>query len=228
MELPQIHLLIESYRKEHISAPRLVKNGMAFEYDEQSLETVVILKLVRSAQALTALAILGESGLFPDMGAALRGFYDCVEDIYFLLEAYPNKPSKHIEQFIKNFFEGTIDGYLNGPTHQVQRDKIRSAHVRVLKGAHDDAGQKLLERMYKTFSGYTHAGYAHIMEVYNGHTDSFNLGGVPSEELRRKWREHYDIACNALLMAGAYSAQKFGKKEYYEAMMKGVTRTDEN
>jgi hypothetical protein len=223
MELSQIHILIESYRKEVLGAPRLVKDKTAFEYDERSLATVVILKLIRAAQGLSALRLLCEAGLFPDMGASLRGLYDCVDEIYFLLEDYPNEYSQHVEQFIQNFFEGTIDGYLGATTHQVQRDKIRSAHVRVLKGQHDDAAQKLLERIYKTFSGYTHAGYAHILEVYNGGTDSFNLTGVPSEVVRRGWQEHYDIACNAVLMAGAFSAQKFGKNDYYGAMMKAVT-----
>jgi hypothetical protein len=60
------------------------------------------------------------------------------------------------------------------------------------------------------------------MEVYNGGQDSFNLGGVPSEKVRKGWAEHFVLACNAVLMAAGFAAQKLGKQEYYEAMMKSV------
>jgi hypothetical protein len=222
MDLNRIHILMESFRKEVLGAPRWVASKHVFEYDKQSVETVVMLKLVRAAQGLSALQLLCRAGLFIDMGSSLRCVNDCIDEIYFLLETYPEKSSAHVEQFIKNFFEGTIDGYLDITTHQVQRDKIRSARVRVLKDRHDDAMQRLLERIYKAFCGYTHAGYANIMEVYNGSQDSFNLDGVPSEEVRRGWAEHFTLACSALLMAGVFAAQRFGKQEYYEVMMKGA------
>lgn len=222
MELNRIHILIESFRKEVLGAPNWVADKHAFEYGVHSIITVVVLKLIRAAQGLSTLELLCQAGLFIDMGSSLRGVNDCVEEVYFLLESYPEKPSAHVEQFIRNFFEGTIDRYLDTTTHQVQRDKIRSARVRVLKGSHEDATQKLLERIYKTFCGYTHAGYANIMEVYNGAQDSFNLDGVPSEEVRRGWAEHFVLACNAVLMAGAFAAQKLGKQEYSMTMMNGI------
>lgn len=222
MNLNRIHILIESFRKEMMSAPKWVADKRVFEYGQQSVETVVVLKLIRAAQGLSTLQLLCRAGLFIDMGSSLRGVNDCVEEVYFLLEVYPAKPSSHVQQFIKNFFEGTIDGYLDVTTHQVSREKIRSARVRVLKGSQDDAMQKLLERIYQTFCGYTHAGYANIMEVYNGSQDTFNLGGVPSDKARASWAEHFSLACNAVLMAGAFAARKFDKKEYYEAMMKNL------
>jgi hypothetical protein len=43
--------------------------------------------------------------------------------------------------------------------------------VRVLTGGADT--RKRLENIYKTFCGYVHANYAHIMEVYNGTTRNF-------------------------------------------------------
>lgn len=221
MTLDRIHILIESFRKEVIGVPQWIVGKRAFEYGRQSVETVVLLKLVRAAQGLSALRLLCLAGLFIDMGSSLRGVYDCVEEIYFLLENYPSTPSTHVKQFMKNFFEGTIDGYLDINTPQVQRDKIRSARVRILKGSHDDATQKLVERVYQTFCGYTHSGYANIMEVYNGAQDSFNLDGIRSKTVRESWDEHFGLACNAVLMAGAFAAQRLGKHEYYDAMLSG-------
>jgi hypothetical protein len=222
MDLHRVHLLIESFRKEVLGAPAWVEDKHAFEYGRQSVETVVVLKLIRAAQGLSTLGLLCRAGLFIDMGSSLRGVNDCVDEIYFLLENYGEKPTAHVEQFIKNFFEGTIDGFLDTTTHQVPREKIRSARVRILKGSHDDAAQKLLERIYKTFSGYTHAGYAHIMEVYNGRLDNFNLSGVPVEKAHGGWSEHFVVACNSVLMAAAFAARKFGKEEIFEAMIKEV------
>lgn len=223
MELHRIHILIESFRKEMLGAPQWVASKQVFEYEEKSVETVVLLKLVRAAHGLSALQLLCRAGLFIDMGSSIRCLNDCIEEVFFLLESYPKKPSVHVEQFIKNFFEGTIDGYLDIPTHQVQRDKIRSAFVRVLKGGHDDAMQKLLVRVHQAFCGYTHASYAHIMEIYEGSQDCFDLDGVPSEGVRRGWAEHFELACSRLLGAGAFAAQKFGKPKYFEEMMRGVT-----
>jgi hypothetical protein len=222
MDLDRAHILIESFRKELFGAPKWQEKKEAFEYEHKSIETVVILKLIRAAQGLTALDILCKAGLSIDLGASIRGIYDAVEEVYFLLESYPDKPSNHVEQFVQNFFENTADGYLDTTTHQVARDKIRNARVRILAGRHDDATQKLLERIYKTFCGYTHASYVHIMEIYNGQEDSFNLAGIPSVRKRRQWAEHVGLSCNAVLMAAAFTAQKRGKSHYFDAMMEAA------
>jgi len=50
--------------------------------------------------------------------------------------------------------------------------------VRVLKGSQDEETRTMTAKIYKTFCGYVHANYAHIMEIYNGNTCSFNLAGV--------------------------------------------------
>lgn len=222
MDLKRINILVESFRKDTIGAPRWAERSNAFEYPNQSIEIVVVLKLIRATQGLSALQLLCNAGLFIDMGSSLRGVNDCVEEVYFLLESYPGRTSGHVEQFVKNFFEGTVDGFLDSTTHQVQREKIRAACVRVLKGRHDDTTQKMLERIYRAFSGYIHAGYSNVMEVYNGAQDCFNLSGVPSEVVRKSWQEHFNLACNAVLMASAFAAQKFGKQSYCDAMMKDI------
>ena len=71
--------------------------------------------------------------------------------------------------------------------------------VRVLKGRHDDKMAEMTEKIYKTFCGYVHANYAHIMEVYNGSTCDFNLAGVPSVKQRQMQMEYVEVIANSVL-----------------------------
>ena len=67
-----------------------------------------------------------------------------------------------------------------------------------------------MDNIYKTFSGYVHASYAHIMEIYNGHTQDFNLAGVPSIKQRQMRMEFIEQATDAVLHAAAFAAYRFG------------------
>ena len=154
------------------------------------------------------------SGLFIDFGVIIRCVYDCEAEAYFLLEQFPNT-SLNVDKFVKSFFENTIDGYLSTETPSVPTDKIKSAMVRVLKGSQDEETRKVVDRIYKTFCGYVHANYAHIMEVYNGSTRDFNLRGVASLEERQKRIEHVDLAANRILHAAAFIAHTLGLKDLH-------------
>jgi hypothetical protein len=182
-----------------------------YEYIEHSAKVVAILKLVRAAHGVAASEILRLNGFFIDLGMVTRGVFDSVEEIYFLLEQYPNA-SRHVDQFVKAFFEASIDGYLSAKTNDVLKKHIRSARVRCLKGAHDQQTQDLLERIFKTFSGYVHGKYAHVMEVYGG-TPDFNLSGVPSAAERLKRAEHVVLQANSVIHAALFAAQKLGLLE---------------
>jgi len=136
----------------------------------------------------------------------MRCVNDCRMEIYFLLENFP-KSSENVDKFVKSFFETTMDGYLTAETHVVQNKKIRNAMVRVMKGQHDEETSQTIERVYKTFSGYVHANYAHIMEVYNGATRDFNLNGVPEAQQRLMRQETVEIAANSVLHMTAFIAR---------------------
>jgi len=198
--------LIERLRQESIGDPQWMPLTYTYEYAEHSAKVVAILKLVRAARGVAALEILRLNGLFIDFGMVTRGVLDSVEEVYFILEQYPIK-SKHVEQFVSAFFESNISGHLSTTTNEVLRKRIRSARVRCLKGAHDQATQDLLERIFKTFSGYVHAKYAHVMEVYGG-APNFNLSGVPSAAEKLKRAEHVVLQANSVIHAALFAAQK--------------------
>jgi hypothetical protein len=199
--------VVERLRQASIGNPQWMPITQSYEYTEHSARVVAVLKLVRAAHGVEALEILRLNGLFLDLGMVTRGVSDAVEEVYFLLEQYPNR-SGHVDQFVKAFFESDIRGYLSAATNDVLKKHIRNARVRCLKGAHDQATQDLLERIFKTFSGYVHAKYAHVMEVYGGGT-GFNLGGVPNAAERLKRAEHVAIQANSIIHAALFAAQKF-------------------
>jgi hypothetical protein len=212
MNLDQLFILVERLRKEAIGEPKWINEKHVYEYQDHSAKVVAVLKVVRAAQGVHTLDLLCRSGLFIDFGVIIRCVYDCEAEAYFLLEQFPNT-SLNVDKFVKSFFENTIDGYLSTETPSVPTDKIKSAMVRVLKGSQDEETRKVVDRIYKTFCGYVHANYAHIMEVYNGSTRDFNLRGVASLEERQKRIEHVDLAANRILHAAAFIAHTLGLKD---------------
>lgn len=211
MRLDQLLPLIERLRIEAIGTPDFVSETHAYVFREQSAKVVAVLKLIRAAQGLTAMKVLCQAGMFIDFGVTIRCVDDCVSEVYFLLETYPNT-SSNIDKFVKGFFQSAmlIDGHLSPTTPPVETAKIRSARVRYLKGNHDEATHQLLTRVYKTFSGYVHANYAQIMETFGGPARNFNLAGIPSID-ERGWRmEYVDVETDAVFHAAVFIARTLG------------------
>ena len=177
--LNQLSILAERLRKDAIGDPKWIEEKQAYEYQDHSAKVVAVLKLIRAAHGVNATSLLCRSGLFIDFGAIIRCVNDCVEEVYFLLEEFP-KTSGKVDKFVKAFFYSTIDRFLSNKTPLVPRQKIRNAMIRILKDRHDDQMATMMNDIYKTFCGYIHADYAHIMEVYEGRSRNFNLAGVPS------------------------------------------------
>ena len=221
MDLPLLASLIERLRAASIGDPEWVSSKHAFEYSAQSVEVVVVLKLVRATQGIHALERLCRSGLFVDMGVIYRCVEDCISEIYFLLEQYPEK-SGHVEKFMKKFFSKTIDGHLSSEEEPVQTKKIHSAMIRSLTGREQDERIKgHLTTIYKTFSGYTHAGYAHIMQMFGGPAKnmSFNISGIPSHQQKDMHMELVVEAYKSVLYTIAHTARIFGLKELHRDVM---------
>lgn len=207
MRLDQLLPLVERLRIEAIGAPDFVSETQAYLYKEQSATVVAVLKIIRATQGLSAMKLLCEFGLFIDFGVTIRCVHDCIDEVYFLLEGFPNT-SSNVDKFVKGFFESTmtIHGHLSQTTPAVETSKIRSARVRYLKGEHDEAARQLLDRIYKTFSGYVHANCAQIMETFGGPARNFNLAGILSIEERQKRMEYVGLETDAVFQAASYVA----------------------
>jgi hypothetical protein len=214
-KLYQIQRWTEALQRKVIGEPQWIKEKATFEYPEVTVEVVSILKLTRAVQSLKSLELLCSNGLFIDMGTIYRCVADCISEIYFLLEKYPEKSSL-VEKFIANFSQATIDRHLAPGTEQVLSKKVHNAMARVLsKSENNHQVQETIKRIYKTFSGYVHANYSHIMQVYGGSGGnlSFNLGGVPSDSQKLVHFQLVDQTIISVQQVIAFMAGTFGQYE---------------
>ena len=98
--------------------------------------------------------------------------------------------------------------------------------MRVLKGAHDERTRTILDSIYKAFSGYVHANYAHILEVYDGGARDFNLAGVASVQQRQMRMEYVELSAVSVLHAAAFVAHNLGLKELHHDIAGAIKRHD--
>ena len=198
--------LAEKLRENTVGNPVWVREKGVYEYANETIEVVVILKLLRAVQGIKGQLVLCNEGLLFDISTLYRCVNDCAEEIYFLLEKYPNQ-SSHVKQFIKNFFEHTIDSCASTETNEVMKKKIHSANVRCLTGQdiNEDIRQSL-SRIHKIYSGYVHASYSHIMQNYGGEylSESFNLLGITSEQEKLKQSQIVRSAYITILLSMIY------------------------
>ncbi len=80
-----------------------------FIYPQVTAVHVAFLKAVRAVQSLHSLHILSSQGLLIDCGTILRCLFDCHNEIYFLLEAYPSV-SKDVRRFVQHFASTSLVG----------------------------------------------------------------------------------------------------------------------
>jgi len=216
-KLHQIQQWTETLQRKVIGEPRWIEEKKVFEYPKVTVEVVSILKLIRAVQSLRSLDLLCSNGLFIDMGTIYRCVADCISEIYFLLEKYPEK-SDLVEKFIANFSQTTIDQNLNSKTEFILSKKIHSATVRILsESKNNHQVQEIIRRIYKAFSGYVHSNYSHIMQIYGGPGEnfSFNLGGVPSDNQKLIHFQLFDQTMISVRHVIAFMANIFGQHELY-------------
>jgi hypothetical protein len=222
MKLKELSELAEKLRKNVIGDPVLDEDKDVFEYSEKTIEVVVILKLLRAVQGVKSQILLCQNGLFTDMGALHRCVDDCDEEVYFLLEEYP-KASEYVDQFIKSFFEHTIDGYDSAKTPAVSKKIKRSAALSFKRAQIVDEelirqSEKLIrmsQKKYKNLCGYIHADYAPIMATYGGifPNQSFNLLGVSSVPHKELYMQLANLSYITVLRCMSFVCSTFDQKE---------------
>lgn len=220
IRLEKLFSLTEGLRRQAIGEPVWIPEKEVFEYPTRSVVVAAVLKAIRAANGVRALQVLCKSGLFIDMGVIYRCIDDCANEVLFLLEEFP-KTSTNVDRFVTAFFEGTIDGFLSAETEAVPTKKIRSAVVRILNNnGQDEETRVRLERVHRTFSGYVHASYANVLEIYDGVSLDFNLRGVPSIAQRQIRTEYVEQACDTVLLALGFIALKLGLRELHQEVLR--------
>jgi hypothetical protein len=129
--LEQVQCWLQELQHNRIVSPRWNQEKFVFEYDSVTVEVVAFLKLVRAVQSLRSLQVLCDNGLFIDFFTIIRCITDCINEVYFLLETYPDQ-SDNVKKFIANFRQTSIDGHLSPSNEVVVSKKIQNARARVL------------------------------------------------------------------------------------------------
>jgi hypothetical protein len=202
--------------------PEFIPDKQVFEFWTVSVEVVAYLKAVRATQSLKSIRLLRENGLIIDFYTVGRCILDCVNEIYFLLENYP-EVSQTGEKFLQNFREATIDKLFQESTDVVLSKKIRnaSARVRAKRGNITvDEAKGRLDRPYKIFSGYVHSQYAHIMEIYGGYPSErvFKVEGITNEQRKSDYLVWIEELDEMVIHSLTYMAQQLS----YEPVLKEI------
>jgi hypothetical protein len=158
--------------------------GGRFRYKEPNHVTFLVLKMARMVTALYATLTLTKDGLFEDAGAICRIIIECRHDVDFVMDGLIKDPFPADKQeVVDNFFNEEIQttkemlGTMKKPP-TIPRKKIYPAVGRLLSPGNPDRPQRIAKVLEEMFSGYVHASYPHIMEMYEGTRKEFCMSGV--------------------------------------------------
>ena len=160
---------------------------LSFRHEEhdKTIELAVVLKAVKATSALNACLCLMIAGHVQEIMALLRIVEECGNDILFLLipDAEGNNTAKQ-EEYLHSFFaEEFTDPAKVLTSHQsrapVPFKKINAANAKMLgQTTNESDAAKMGEITFKTLSGYVHAAYPQIMEMFGGLNLKFHMRGM--------------------------------------------------
>lgn len=160
---------------------------LSFRHEEQdkTIELTMVLKAVKATSTLNACLCLMIAGHAQEIMALLRIVEECSNDILFLLipDAEGNNTVKQ-EEYLNSFFaEEFSDPSQVLTSHQsraqVPFKKINAANAKMLGQATNESdAAKMGEITFKTLSGYVHAAYPQIMEMFGGPKLKFHMRGM--------------------------------------------------
>ncbi len=173
--------------EKQIPAPRLIMLGKVhcYRYSEKTTKQAIVLKLARMVSGLRAARILLGHGFVQEQAAIERILGEIWEDILFLVIAILKKKDDPIhERYLSAFYQEEVneDGDLiesdqNRP--MVPRKKIQAYIADFQSEALNPSdGIKLSKTVTKAYSGFVHAAYPHIMDMYGGRPPKFWLSGM--------------------------------------------------
>ncbi|MHC4624619.1 MAG: hypothetical protein ACYS4W_12040 [Planctomycetota bacterium] len=203
--------------EEELEKPRLVHG--AFIYANPTAKHVCLLKSIKIVSGLNALSVLLEAGYVTEMGVLMRTISDCMNAIYFLLEHYPDTTSE-VEKYVSDFFgefldEPEIAPNLGKKRYRTKVKKIHASRARLLSEHINFAvGRDMVYKNYSAYSGYVHAAYPNIMEMYGGEAPyRFQMEGMKGTPRMSEWEEVFVSFIRSVILVFGYMAEKYGKVE---------------
>jgi hypothetical protein len=187
-----------------------------FVYKSPTIKHVCLLKGVRIISGLNALLVLLQAGYVTEMGVLVRTIGDCINDIYFLIENFPDI-TPEVEKYLANFFSGSIDEVEilqnEKRIYRTKARKIYASRARLLsEHINFPVGQDMVYKVYSAYSGYVHSGYPSIMEIYGGDPPyEFHLQGMKGTSRIKDWEEVLVAFIQSAVLVFGYMAEKYDK-----------------
>lgn len=204
--------VIGAFERE-LEKPELVH--AAFVYKSPTVKHVCLLKGIRIVSGLNALLVLFQAGYVTEMGVLIRTIGDCINDIYFLLEHFPDI-TPEVEKYLSNFFsedleETSIAQDQERKTHRTKARKIYASRARLLsEHINFSVGRDMVYKIYSVYSGYVHAAYPNIMEMYGGEPPhKFHLQGMKGTPRIADWEEILIAFIRSTTLVFGYIAEKY-------------------
>jgi hypothetical protein len=167
--------------------------GFRWAFREETERALVIGKSVRMVSGIRAAFILVDLGFVTECGTILRTVSDFAAEIFSICEGIRSgKPTQDQKLFVEQYFRPIPedpDEYDAQKREQfVTRDKVLAAHYRFAAemkgGTNPERVRKVLRYLAHMYDKYVHGAYITAMELYDGRTWRFMVGGHESLEYR--------------------------------------------
>lgn len=226
---PALAVMETAFRRLESKVPAPVrapwKDGFVYRYREKTIYQAIVLKLARGVSGLHAIALLRDRGFFQEQAVIQRTLDEIHEDVLFLalavtVDTLTDLHRRYLDSFYQEEYDDPNDvvGSLTA-RRQIRRSEIRDYIHKVSEVPVDAERAKAVFRaLYRTYSGYVHAGSPQIMDLYNPGT-GFIINGANQNPARV--REHTRDAWNYFyrgLIATGTAAAAFSDAELVSEM----------
>ena len=186
-----------------------------FTYKDPSVKHACFLKAVRIVSAINALLVLLDRGYVTEMGVLMRTISDCINDIYFMLENFPDT-TPEVDKYLIHFFTDGAEepAIAESESKKTRRTKIRKIHAsrarQLSEYVNFPIDKDMVYRTYSAYSGYVHAGYRSIMELYGGSdVPKFSLRGINDPDKNKDWDNNLLSLIRSTILVFGYTAEKY-------------------
>ncbi len=189
-------------------------DGRHFRYKDPNPYTFLVLKMSRMVSGFHSALLLTQIGLFEDAGAIHRVIIECTHDIDFVINGLTQDPfPENVQRLLDAFFENhdlTPDEMLQTMKKPATfpRKKVYPTVGRFLAPENPDRPQRIMKVTEEMFSGYVHASYPHVMEMYEGSRNEFQMSGIKARI--PEWTKQLALRIDSALTQFALLAKTLG------------------
>jgi hypothetical protein len=169
--------------------PKLVPHGDGVvdrhDVNERDNSLACYLKAVKTCSTLSGAITLVASAQVQEAYALCRMAQDQIDDIHFLIhpkgegDAPTTRQNTALNEFYQEEYEDPTDPVATS------KDRVRVGRQKIQAAIHSDlddpsTAQAISTSLYRTFSGYVHGAYVHVMELHSDTPGRYHMRGVPS------------------------------------------------